>query len=366
VTEHSAIHPGVKYLATQLQSYGVKADYTVDHRAGGAGPAEGITLILNNRPVTVPTAGPFVRHSPFSLIRHNGRHVLFNNGSALTEVSITPLPLYYVLETADGIPYKHIALVHGINCLASTVLQKCTYWNTPEGCQFCGIEISLQSNSTTPQKTPQQLLEVSQAAIRLGTISHITLTSGSQADSTSEVEHLASCCNHLKRGIDLPIHVQIMPPREPRLLELLKQSGVDTIGIHIESFDRAVLNKVAPCKAHYSLQDFISSWKECVRLFGVNQVSSFIILGLGETAQSVFEGVKLLCDMGVYPFIVPLRPIPGTPLGMHHPPHPDYLIHIYEQAAVILKKSGLSWKNSQAGCVRCGACSGLPDFEDET
>lgn len=364
--EHSTIHPGVKYLATQLQSRGVKLDYTVDHREGGAGPAEGITLILNNRPVTVPTAGPFVKHSPFSLIRSNGRHVLLDNGADLTEVSTTPSPPYYALETADGIPYKHIALLHGINCLASTVLQKCTYWNTPERCQFCGIEISLHSHDTTLQKTPQQLLEVAQAASQLGTISHITLTAGSQPDSISEVEHLASCCNHLKSGTDLPIHVQIMPPREPGLLELLKQSGADTVGIHIESFDQGVLNKIAPCKTHYGLQGFISSWKESVRLFGINQVSSFIILGVGETSQSVIEGVKLLCDMGVYPFILPLRPIPGTPLGMNHPPDSDYMISIYEQAAVILKKSGLSWKKSRAGCVRCGACSGLPDFEDET
>ena len=366
MAEHSAIHPGIKYLSTLLQSRGVTIDYTVDHREGGAGPAEGITLILNNRPVTVPTTGPFVTHSPFSLIRNNGKHVLLDNGSALTEVSITPSPQYYALETADGIPYKHIALLHGSNCLASTVLQECTYWNTTERCRFCGIEISLQSNSTTQKKTPQQLLEVAQAASRLGTISHITLTAGSQADSTTEVEHLTSCCTHLKSGTDLPIHVQIMPPRQPGLLEFLKQSGADTIGIHVESFDPAVLNKIAPCKTHYSLQDFISSWRESVRLFGSNQVSSFIILGLGETSQSVIEGVKLLCDMGVYPFIVPLRPIPGTPLEMNHPPDPDYMISIYEEAAAILKRSGLSWKNSKAGCVRCGACSGLPDFEDET
>jgi radical SAM protein (TIGR04043 family) len=180
------------------------------------------------------------------------------------------------------------------------------------------------------------------------------------------VEHLASSCRYLKSGIDLPIHVQIMPSREKRLLELLKLSGADTIGIHIESFDQKVLNQVAPCKTHYSLQDYMTSWKECVRLFGINQVSSFIILGLGETANSVIDGVNVLCDLGVYPFIVPLRPIPGTPLGMNRPPDSGYMISIYEKAAVILQKSGLSWKNSKAGCVRCGACSGLPDFEDAT
>ena len=355
--------PAEKYLAALLQSCGVKVAHPVDHRDGGAGPAEGTTLILNNRPVSVPMAGSFVDHSPYSISQHNGQTTLFNNGTPITGVLIPPSPYYYTLKTADGIPYKKIALLHGTSCLASTVLQKCIYWNTPGQCTFCGIEISLQSGTTTAQKTPQQLLEVAQAASQLDTISHITLTSGSHPDSSLDVEHLASCCTHLKSGIDLPIHVQIMPPRDLTQLERLKQSGADTVGIHIENFDFSVLQKVAPCKTSFSLNYYITAWKESVRIFGINQVSSFIILGLGETTQSVLDGVALLCEMGVYPFIVPLRPIPGTPLEVHQPPDPDYMISIYRQAATLLKKSGLSWKNSKAGCVRCGACSALPDFE---
>ncbi len=354
---------GEKHLAALLQSHGVKVDHTIEHRKGGAGPAEGTTLILNDRPVSVPIAGSFVGHSPYSISQHEGKPFLYNNGSPITAVVKPPSPHYYRLQTADGIPYNKIALLHGTSCLASTVLQECSYWNTPDRCTFCGIEISLQSNATTAEKTPQQLLEVAQAASQLDTVSHITLTTGSHPDSSYDLEHLASCCTCLKSGIDLPIHVQLMPPRDLNRLELLKQSGADTIGIHIENFDFTVLNKVAPCKTSYSLQHYITTWKEAVRLFGINQVSSFIILGLGEEAQSVLDGVALLCEMGVYPFIVPLRPIPGTPLGINSPPDPDYMISIYQQAAILLQENGLSWKNSRAGCVRCGACSALPDFE---
>lgn len=352
-----------KHLAALLQSHGVKVDHTIAHRKGGAGPAEGTTLILNERPVSVPIAGSFVEHSPYSISQHEGQPFLCNNGSPITAVVKPPSPHYYTLQTADGIPYNKIALLHGTSCLASTVLQECSYWNTPDRCTFCGIEISLQSNATTAEKTPQQLLEVAQAASQLDTVSHITLTTGSHPDSSYDLEHLASCCTCLKSGIDIPIHVQLMPPRDLSRLELLKQSGADTIGIHIENFDFTVLNKVAPCKTSYSLQHYITTWKEAVRLFGINQVSSFIILGLGEEAQSVLDGVALLCEMGVYPFIVPLRPIPGTPLGVNSPPDPGYMISIYQQAAILLQENGLSWKNSRAGCVRCGACSALPDFE---
>jgi len=354
---------GEKHLAALLQSHGVKVDHTIEHRKGGAGPAEGTTLILNDRPVSIPIAGSFVGHSPYSIGQYEGEPFLFNNGSPIKAVLKPPSPHFYTLKTADGIPYRKIALLHGTSCLASTVLQKCSYWNTPDRCTFCGIEISLQSNATTAQKTPQQLLEVAQAAFQLDTISHITLTTGSHPDSSLDVEHLASCCTFLKSGINLPIHVQIIPPRDLTQLERLKQSGADTIGIHIENFDSTILNKVAPCKTSFSLKHYITAWKEAVRIFGINQVSSFIILGLGEKAQSVLDGVALLCEIGVYPFIVPLRPIPGTPLGLNSPPAPDYMISIYQQAAILLQENGLSWKNSRAGCVRCGACSALPDFE---
>jgi len=124
-----------------------------------------------------------------------------------------------------------------------------------------------------------------------------------------------------------------------------------------------VLRKTAPCKAALDRDRFISSWKEAVAIFGRNQVSSFIIAGLGEMPDSIIEGAALLCDLGVYPFIVPLRPIPGTALEAHIPPDPTIITGIYEQVSSLLQASNLSWKKSTAGCVRCGACSGLPDFE---
>jgi radical SAM protein (TIGR04043 family) len=254
--------------------------------------------------------------------------------------------------------------MHGDRCLGSTVFQNCIYWDSPRRCVFCGIELSLRNSATVHTKTPAQLLEVARAASRLDGIEHITLTTGAQADESGKITHLASCCAAITSQTALPVHVQIMPPKDAGLLELLKESGADTVGIHIESFDRAVLEQVAPCKASIDRNRFIRSWQDAVALFGKNQVSSFLIAGLGESPESVLEGANLLCDLGVYPFIVPLRPIPGTLLESHAPPDPDVMIEIYQQASALLQRSGLSWRKSRAGCVRCGACSGLPDFED--
>jgi biotin synthase-related radical SAM superfamily protein len=145
-------------------------------------------------------------------------------------------------------------------------------------------------------------------------------------------------------------------------IDNLKNAGADTIGIHIETFDHNVLRRVAPSKAN-DREFFIKAWRHAVSVFGKNQVSSFIIAGLGEESTRIIEGAELLCDIGVFPYILPFRPIPDTPLETSRPPAPETMLHLYKEVSVLLKKYGLSSAASKAGCVRCGACSSISLFQ---
>jgi len=75
-------------------------------------------------------------------------------------------------------------------------------------------------------------------------------------------------------------------------------------------------------------------------------------------------GAELLCGMGVYPFVLPLRPIPGTALENLLPPHPDYMHRVYSSVAEIMKRKDTNSSISRAGCVRCGSCSSIKYYED--
>jgi biotin synthase-related radical SAM superfamily protein len=168
----------------------------------------------------------------------------------------------------------------------------------------------------------------------------------------------------------LPIHAQFEPPADPKFIEDLHTNGVDTVGVgvdtvgvHIESFDEDVLRKMAPAKARIGLDRFIETWKKSVEIFGENQVSSFLIAGLGEDDRSIIEGSRILADLGVYPFILSLRPIPGSDLENEVLPGFDRMKRMYEEVSMIIKEGGLSWRRSRAGCVRCRACSALDVFE---
>jgi putative N-acetyltransferase (TIGR04045 family) len=223
----------------------------------------------------------------------------------------------------------------------------------------------LERNQTLAQKTPEQLAQVAKTARIQDAISHVVLTSGTAEPPGSEISYLARCTGAIKAATGLAVHVQFAPPKDLKQIDGLKRAGVDTVGIHIESFDRKTLARIAPAKAAIGLQRYEHAWRRAVELFGPNQVSSFLIAGLGEPEESIVWGSEVLADLGVYPFVVPLRPIPGSRLQNARPPNPGSMQRIYAAVANVLQTKGLSARNSLAGCVRCGACSALHAFEEK-
>ncbi len=350
-------------LVASLQSYGIRIKKTALPRKGGAGPAEGNTIIIEKRPISIPSYSKYVRLSPFEIRSKNSDLFLFEKDIPIIKIGLVSSPRFYNLVTKNGISFKKIALLHGKDCLATTVFQSCIYWNSSLRCKFCGIELSLINGTTIREKSPKVLAQVAQKAFELDGVRHVVLTTGIASPPLKEIQLIKRCAEEIKLRVPLKIHAQFLPPKDLCLLEELKESGVDTVGIHIESFDSEILQKIAPVKANIGIKRFEVTWRKAVELFGVNQVSSFIIVGLGEKIESVLKGAELLSHMGVYPFIVPLRPIPGSFMEDVTPPDPKLMDDIYREVSLILQRKGLRSDLSIAGCVRCGACSALSFYE---
>ncbi|RLB24550.1 MAG: MSMEG_0568 family radical SAM protein [Deltaproteobacteria bacterium] len=352
-------------VITEIQTRGVRIEETPFARKGGAGPAEGAYLEINGMITAVPVRGPYVRRSPYTLGELDGVSYLFRETDPLLPASLVRLPRFYQQRTTDGIPYWKIALLHGKDCLATSIFQKCIFWETNRRCKFCGIELSLQNGKTIAEKSPEQIAEVAHAAHICDGIRHVVLTTGTAAPRRKEIDLLAACASAIKKDVGLPVHVQCLPLTHLEELERLKEAGVDTIGLHIETFDQEVLRHVAPAKASIEFKKYERAWQRSVELFGANQVSSFLIVGIGETDKSILMGSELLSDLGVYPFLVPLRPIPGSHMQGEVPPDPKRMKSLCQAVSEILRRKGLCAKACKAGCVRCGACSPLPAFEEE-
>ncbi len=349
----------VARLVTALQSEGLRIKVPIGARAGGAGPADAGMLYIEGVATTVPTSAAYVESSPYSLRgEDDGSWGVYRDGVRLAGAALAPRPRYYDLSTADGIPYHQIALLH-LDSVASTVLQTCAYWGNADQCTFCGIGVTLAAGRTIVRKTPEMLAEVAVAARDLDGAVDATLTTGSTATPDRGAMYVGRCGQAVKNASGLPVQVQFEPPADLDVIDRVADMGVDSIGIHVESFDPDVLARVAPGKARWGIEAYFGAWERAVAAFGPGQVSTYVILGMGEDQQVTVEGCKRAIDMGVYPFVVPLRPVPGSLMEDLLPPPRAAVEAVYAQVVPYLAAKGMAAAGVKAGCARCQACSGL-------
>src|SRR5262245_11861992 len=168
-------------------------------------------------PLTVPRHAGYVRSSPYTLQLNGGGAALYRGDELVGPVKLPRRPRIYDMETADGIPYWKIALLH-LDSIASTVVQRCIYWGTHEQCAFCGIELT-RGEQTIPVKTPAQLAEVCTAARDHDGAVDVTLTTGSINRRDRGALYISRCAAAIKEASGLPIQVQFEPPDDPSVLE---------------------------------------------------------------------------------------------------------------------------------------------------
>ncbi len=353
-----------KTLKVELQSYGLKIPDTGDIRRGGAGPTGGIHIkILPDSEANIPVVGDFLGSSPYYLDRINDEYWVFRDNLALAQVELMRDAKFYEHKTSTGISMQKMGLLHCPTTFATTLLQTCDFWEDDRRCKFCGIELTLKDRSTVGFKNAKSLVETILRAKELDGISNIVFTSGVARDEEKALAKYAEICCEVKKATDLPIQLQVIPPQDLSWLQKLKDSGVDALGVHIETFDPEVFEKITPGKARIGFDRYVQTWGEAVNVFGRWQVSTYVLVGMGERLETLINGAALCAEIGVYPFIVPFRPIAGTPMEDVKPPEPEVMQYIYTEAAKILSKYDGGSKSSKAGCVSCGECSALPDFE---
>lgn len=358
-------HPApadLAHLITELQTRGVRVDEPVETRRGGAGPSDSGMLWIEGVAVTVPTDAPWARSSPYVLRPEDDGWGVYRDGARLAGATAGRRPKYYDLATADGIPYWKIALLH-LDSLASTVLQTCAYWGNDDQCQFCGIGLSLAAGRTVPKKRPEQLAEVAVAAKELDGAVDATLTTGSTYGTDKGALYVGRCGQAVKEASGLPVEVQFEPPGDLDVIDRVHDMGADSVGIHVESFDPAVLARVAPAKARTGIEGYFAAWERAVAAFGEGQVSTYVILGMGEDPELTVAGCRRAVDLGVYPFIVPLRPIAGSLMEDCVPPSAEYTESIYRRVVPYVTARGLGASSVSAGCARCQACSAMGALE---
>jgi radical SAM protein (TIGR04043 family) len=354
--------PALATLVVDLQARGLRVEVPLERRQGGAGPTDSGMLWVGGFPVTVPTDNAAAAGSPYLLKAEDDGYAIFDGNTRLVGATTQRRPRFYDLTTADGIPYWKIGLLH-LDSFASTVVQTCAYWGNENQCKFCGIEVSLNAGRTIVKKTPEQLAEVAAAARELDGAVDATLTTGSSNGVDRGARYVARCGQAVKEASGLPVEVQFEPPARLDIIDEVANLGIDSVGIHVESFDPAVLARVAPAKARTGIEGYFRAWERAVAAFGDGQVSTYVILGMGEDVELTVLGCRRAIDLGVFPFVVPLRPVAGSLMEHVLPPDREYTEGVYRRVARYLAERATTANQPKAGCARCQACSGLKSVQ---
>ena len=330
---------------------GVRVNTPV-RRPAGAGPSHDGHVLLDGSNTTLPINAA----SPYRV--SDGRVWLGETDTGLT-LDVVRRPTFYDLTTADGVRYEQIARLHGKDVLATTVVQTCIRYAEDQRCRFCTIEESLRTGDTVAAKTPAQLAEVAEAAVRLDGVTQMVMTTGTTAGPDRGARNLVRSVRAVLEAVPgLPIQVQIEPPGDLDVIRDLYEAGASSIGIHAESLDDEVRRTWMPGKGSVPMAEYEAAWDYAVEVFGRNQVSTYLLIGLGEDPDELVAGAARLIERGVYPFVVPFRPMAGTLARRDGVtgPTPSLVRDVSERVGRLLQQAGMLGTDQKAGCAACGAC----------
>lgn len=366
---------GIRIMAENLEKKAAVPEIEKASRKGGAGPAGGFYARYHDFfQANIPLQQQMVKKSDLFMEDppNAGKFQVFKEGkNGVMEKHVKlikiPQPRFYNEEyvpkerlgIGEAIAFKKIALIHGSDCVATTINQRCKYWKDGTQCLFCAIENSLDGGGTMPLKNPEALVEFTNRARKERRVKHFTLTSGTQEEEHGGALEYVPFAERLKENFKYPVHVQIAPVSKVEIMDKLYYAGVDNIGIHLEAYPEPLRKTFCPGKSQIPLRHFEKNWDYAVDLFGSEQVESYLLVGLGETYEEFTQAVELMISHEVIPFIVPARPIVNTKFEENQLENYNTLVDYYKYAGKRLHEQGLRPSKSVAGCVRCGGCSAI-------
>ena len=134
-------------------------------------------------------------------------------------------------------------------------------------------------------------------------------------------ENLISLVNYLRKQSTIPISVSCQPKNKTIMIQL-KKAGVDRIGIPIDTATRTLFSNIKGEKVHssYTWKNQFFKLKMALEAFGKGNVSTHLIVGLGESEKDILHLIQTLFDLGVITALFAFTPIRGTKLELQNQP----------------------------------------------
>jgi biotin synthase-related radical SAM superfamily protein len=326
--QSKSITPEMKAFLVSIGSVSVDSSLIPRARGSTAGPGAGTSSVFfksGEKRVRLSIK----KDSKLSIkkVEGEGNVALFYEGKELARGKLEPAP------------------AHCPDQAFITLCERCIF-----DCKYCPVP-KLQGHV----KNEEEVLSIIDEVLRAGNLKAISLTSGVETSIEGEVERVLKLLPALKK-YNVPVGVSVYPTEG--CSRKFYEAGVSEVKYNVETMDRDIFKKVC---GNLSLDSILDRLKEAVDVFGKNRVFSNFIIGLGESDDSVRDGIETLAKLGVIPVLRPVNPHPLRAGDCFtERPSPDRLLKLAKLEAEILKKYGLDPGLAKTMCLKCTGCDLVP------
>jgi biotin synthase-related radical SAM superfamily protein len=323
---------GVRKKAELIEAGGVTVDSSFDpfKSRSTAGPGAGLESIFVN------VDGHRVRLG----VRQSSRFSATLDNDTVTIISDGTVFVKGRLEQA---------ISHCPRQVYITVSEKCIF-----NCKFCPVP-KLQGKI----KSDEEVLGLVRDGLKSPDLTAISITSGVWRTPEEEVQKIARLVKLIRKelgGRDIPIGVSVYATADSS--ELLKEAGAVEVKYNIETLDRDIFKKVCP---GLSFDHIVEALEHAVSVYGKNHVFSNVLIGMGESDETLIDGMEILAGKGVIPILRKTNPHPLRAGEIHiENVTADRLLKLAAEERRILEKHGLDTTRALTGCVPCTGCDITP------
>jgi biotin synthase-related radical SAM superfamily protein len=323
---------GVRKKAELIEAGGVTVDSSFDpyKSRSTAGPGAGLESIF------VAIDGHRVRlgirqSSPFSATLDHETVTISRDGSVFAKGRLEQ------------------AIAHCPQQVYITVSEKCVF-----DCKFCPVP-KLQGKI----KSDEEVIGLVREGMKHPDLAAISITSGVWRTPEEEALKIARLVKIIRKelgGREVPIGVSIYPTENSS--ELLKEAGAAEVKYNVETLDREIFRKVCP---GLSFDYIVNALEHAVTVFGKNHVFSNVLIGMGETDETLIDGMEMLASKGAIPVLRKTNPHPlrAGEIQIENV-SADRLLKLAAAERRILEKYGLDPARALTGCVPCTGCDITP------
>jgi biotin synthase len=222
-----------------------------------------------------------------------------------------------------------LGLLEGKLDAAPTTAYLMTYWDgkCSANCGFCPQARASKSSAdklsrvTWPAYPTKQALSALAEASKNLKIRRVCIQALNYPDVFS---HLEALVTQIKRHCPVAVSVSCQPQSRENI-ERLRASGADRLGIALDAASKALFCRVKgrDVGGPYSWENQFLRLKDALAVFGRGNVSTHIIVGLGETEKEALQLIQCCSDLGILPALFAFTPVRGTALETSSPPPLD-------------------------------------------